>query len=181
LDEISDKESATVLFRDEMNQKKSYVDEMRETLTAFLIECTRRKLNYQSERRVTRMMRVIGDIEEMSDECYGISCLLERSVRKNRIFKKEEMDELVPYVGLVEEFLGLLQKKLGQGLSLKSTLHAKKLESDISKSRKRLQKLSRKRIETGKDVKTELLFIDLVRRIEKLGDYCGNITEKLTV
>ncbi|MDR2966005.1 MAG: Na/Pi cotransporter family protein [Treponema sp.] len=181
LHEVSDKESAAVRFREEMKQKESYVDEMREILTAFLIECTRRKLNPQSERRVTRLLRVISDIEEMSDECYGISCLLERSARKNRVFKKEEMDELVPYVGLVEEFLALLQEKLGQGMTIKSAILAKKLEADIGKSRKKLQKLSRKRIEAGKDVQTELLFIDLVRRIEKLGDYCGNITEKLSV
>jgi phosphate:Na+ symporter len=181
LHEISDKEKAATRFREEMKQKESYVDEMRETLTAFLIECTRRKLNPQSERRVTRLMRVISDIEEMSDECYGISCLLERSARKKRIFKSEEIDNLVPYVGLVEEFLVLLQEKLGQGLSIKSTILAKKLEVDIGKSRRKLQKLSRKRIEAGKDVQTELLFIDLVRRIERLGDYCGNITEKLFV
>jgi phosphate:Na+ symporter len=51
------------------------------------------------------------------------------------------------------------------------------LENSIDKNRSKLQKLSRKRIEAGKDVKTELLFIDIVRRIEKLGDYCFEITE----
>ncbi|MCL2042895.1 MAG: Na/Pi cotransporter family protein [Treponema sp.] len=180
LRETKDREDAVVKFCGEMKQKEEYVDQMRETLTAFLIECTHTRLNPHSERRVSRLMRVTGDIEEMSDECYGISRLLEKSVRKKRIFKKDEMDELVPYVGQVEEFLGLLHDKLGQSLTVKSTIQTKKLESDIGKSRKQLQKLSRKRIEAGKDVQTELLFIDLVRRIEKLGDYCMNITEKIS-
>ena len=152
---------------------------MREVLTGFLIECTRKRLNPLSERRVSRLMQVIADMEEMSDECYGFSRLLERSVLKNRIFKKEEMDELVPYVSQVGEFLALLHEKLGDSLSMKSALLAKKMEADIGKSRKKLQKLSRKRIEAGKDVRTELLFIDLVRRIEKLGDYCIGIAEKI--
>jgi phosphate:Na+ symporter len=39
--------------------------------------------------------------------------------------------------------------------------------------------MGRKQIEAGEDVKMELLFIDLVRRIEKVGDYCYNITEAL--
>jgi phosphate:Na+ symporter len=39
--------------------------------------------------------------------------------------------------------------------------------------------MGRKRIEAGKDVKRELLFIDLVRRIEKIGDYCYNIAVTL--
>jgi phosphate:Na+ symporter len=179
--DISDKENATICFREEMKQKENYIDEMREILTAFLIECTQKKLRLQSERRISHLMRIIGDLEEMSDECYGISCLLERSTRKNRIFQQEEIDNLVPYVSLVENFLSLLQKNLGDGFTIKSTIHAKKLEGNIIKSRKKLQKLSRKRIEAGKDVQTELLFIDLVRRIEKLGDYCVNISEKLLI
>ncbi|MCL2042896.1 MAG: Na/Pi cotransporter family protein [Treponema sp.] len=180
LHETSDKENAVGKLLEELKQQENYVDEMRETLTAFLIECTRKQLNPRSERRVSRLLQITGDIEEMSDECYGISRLLERSVRKNRMFKKEEIDDLVPYVNQVEEFLCLLHEKLGQGMSVTSTILSKKVETNITKSRKQLQKLSRKRIEAGKDVQTELLFIDLVRRIEKLGDYCVNIAEKLS-
>ncbi len=54
---------------------------------------------------------------------------------------------------------------------------AKTLEEKINKSRNKLRKLSRKRIEAGANLKTELLFIDLVRSIEKIGDYCFDITE----
>ena len=179
--ETSDKENAAAQFCDEMKQKETYVDEMREVLTGFLIECTRKRLSSHTEHRISSLLRVIGDTEEMSDECYGISCLLERSVRKKRIFNKDEMDELVPYVNQVEEVLGIVQDQLGKNLTFKSTILTKKLETDISKSRKKLQKLSRKRIEAGKDVQTELLFIDLVRRIEKLGDYCVNIAEKISI
>jgi phosphate:Na+ symporter len=179
LRELSDKEGAVEKLCEELKQKEDYADEMREALTNFLIECSRVKLNPRSEQRVSRLLRIIGDIEEMSDECYGISRLLEKSVRKNRIFKKDEMDELVPYVKQVEESLHMLQEKLGLSLTAKSTIQTKILEASIEKSRKRLQKLSRKRIESGKDVQTELLFIDLVRRIEKLGDYCSDITASI--
>ena len=174
--DAEDKQAAVVKLSEELKQKEDYVDEMRETLTGVLIECTREKLSARTERRVSQLLRNIGDIEEMSDECYSISRLLEKSVRKDRIFKKEEMDELVPYVDQVGGFLNFLQEQLGQNLTLMSTVRTKKLEANIGKSRKRLQKLSRKRIEAGKNVKTELLFIDLVKRIEKLGDYCENIS-----
>ena len=56
---------------------------------------------------------------------------------------------------------------------------SEKLEDAIDKKRDKLRKLGRKRIEAGEDVKTELLFIDLVRRIERIGDYCSYITETL--
>jgi phosphate:Na+ symporter len=83
-------------------------------------------------------------------------------------------------VGLVEEFLSLLREQLGRSLSLEQLEYARDLEEKIDGSRNKLRKLGRKRIEAGVDVKTELLFIDLVRRIEKIGDYCFDITAALS-
>ena len=180
LHRVGDREGAVAAFCDTMKRKEDYADEMRESLTSFLIECTREQLNVRSEQRVSQLLRVIAELEEMSDECYGISRLLERSVRKNRIFKIEEMEDLVPYIGLVDEFLNLLQEHLGKTMSTELVAHAMELEGNINKSRRKLKKFSRKRIEAGEDVKTELIFIDLVQRIEKLGDYCIGITEKIS-
>jgi len=154
---------------------------MREILTGFLIECSRVKLNPKTENRVSYLLQVIVALESMSDECYSISRLLEKSVGKNSIFKEKEMDELIPYVGKVEEFLSLLENQLGRNPSSELKIRAAELENQIDKERKKLQKLGRKRIEAGGNVKTELLFIDLVRRIERLGDYCFEISEENTL
>jgi len=152
---------------------------MREALTAFLIECTQKKLSDHSEKRVSQLLHVMGIIEEMSDGCYIISILLEKSIRKNRLVSAREMDDLIPYLNQVKEFLAALQELLEHGYSSRVISRTRELETDINKSKKRLQKLSRKRIEAGMDVKTELFFIDLVRRIERLGDYCFDISNTL--
>jgi phosphate:Na+ symporter len=180
LRETGDREGAVNALVEEMKRKEEYADEMREALTSFIIECTREHLNRRSERRVSQLLRIIANLEDMTDDCYGISLLLERSVRKNHIFKGKEMEALGPYIALVEEFLGILREHLGKHLAEEERERARSLEADIDKSRNRLRKLGRKRIEAGVDVKTELLFIDLVRRIEKLGDYCFDIAEVLS-
>jgi phosphate:Na+ symporter len=177
--ETESREEAVSVLVGEMKAREEYADEMRESLTAFLIECTREQLNPRSERRVSQLLRIIADLEDMTDDCYSVGLLLNRSVRKNHIFKEKEMAALTPYLGLVEEFLTLVREHLGKHLSPEETEHAKSLEEKIDASRNRLRKLGRKRIEAGEDVKTELLFIDLVRRIEKLGDYCFDIAETL--
>jgi phosphate:Na+ symporter len=178
--ESGDRNSAVAKLCEEMQQKEMYTYEMREILTGVLIECTRVQLNIRTEQRVTHLLRIINGIEEMSDECYSISRLLEKSVRKNRIFRKEEMDELVPYVYHVEQFLSLLQMQLSRKSTAELAVQTMELEEKINTTRKRLRKLSRKRIEAGMDVQTELIFIDLVRRIERLGDYCASITAEIT-
>ena len=188
-------ESTVAALCEELEQKEQYVDEMREALSGFLIECSRgdslnadvlpqrpsvvgalMRLNNRSEKRITRLMRVIGTLEEMSDECYSISRLLEKSVRKDCIFKEKEMNELIPYVGHVEEFLVLLEEQFGRKVTAEQKARAAELEGNIDRNRKKLNKLGRKRIEAGGNVRSELLFIDLVRRIEKLGDYCFDIS-----
>jgi phosphate:Na+ symporter len=177
LRETDDKNEAVTRLCEELKQKEEYVDEMRDALSSFLIECSREQISTRSEQRISRLLRVIGYIEEMSDECYSISRLLEKSVRKDYVFKDEEMDVLLPYVNRIEDFLGMLKEQSTHGSKIASAVHTVKLKTSISNSRKKLQKLGRKRIEAGENVKTELMFIDLVRRIEKLGDYCVDIAE----
>jgi phosphate:Na+ symporter len=180
LRETGDREKAVAEMTAEMKEKEEYADEMREVLTSFLIERTREQLNPRSEYRVSQLLRIIGDLEDMTDDCYSVSLLLERSVKKNHIFQEKEMGALSPYVGLVEEFLSLLQDQLGRTLSPEQLEYARELEEKIDSSRNKLRKLGRKRIEAGVDVKAELLFIDLVRRIEKIGDYCFDIAAALS-
>jgi len=162
----------------EMRQKEEYIDEMREILSNSLIECTARvKKNSPTQKRINYLLEVIAALESMSDECYVISRILEKSVLKDCVFKNKEMNKLIPYVAQVEEFLVLLEKQLGQKAAPELKAQAEKLEEEIDKKRRKLHKLGRKRIEAGENVKSELLFIDLVRRIEKLGDYCYEIAE----
>ena len=163
----------------ELGKKEDYTDQMREEITRFLIECTRRQLNIHSEYNVSLLIRIVADIEDMTDNFYSIGLILERSVRKNLLFKQAEMEALSPYMGMAEEFLAFIGSHLGGKLDRAQSQYAKKIEADIDASRDKLRKLSRKRIEAGEDVKTELLFIDLVRRIERLGDYCYSISTML--
>jgi phosphate:Na+ symporter len=163
----------------EMRDKEEFADEMRVELTRFLIECRRPQLSGQSERKIYQLLRIISDLEDMTDDCCGVSLLLERSVKKNLCFKDKELEALAPYTRLVEDFLAFVREQLGQTITAEQESYAAELEKSIDKSRDRLRKMGRKRIEAGADVKAELLFIDVVRRIEKVGDYCYNIAGAL--
>jgi phosphate:Na+ symporter len=173
------KEQAVDALVAEMRDKEEFADEMRLELTRFLIECRRPQLSGQSERKIYQLLRIISDLEDMTDDCCSVSLLLERSVKKKLYFKDKEMEALAPYTRLVEDFLAFVREQLGQTITLEQESYAAELENSIDKSRDKLRKMGRKRIEAGADVKAELLFIDIVRRIEKVGDYCYNIAGAL--
>jgi phosphate:Na+ symporter len=174
-----DKTAEVDALVEEMKRKEEYADEMRVELTRFLLECTRQQLSHQAEQKVYQLLRIISDLEDMTDDCYSVSLLLDRSVKKHLVFKSKEMEALAPYVAQVEDFLAFVKGHVGLTITEEQASFAAKLENAIDKSRNRLRKMGRKRLEAGADVKTELLFIDVVRRIEKVGDYCYNIAGTL--
>jgi phosphate:Na+ symporter len=57
---------------------------------------------------------------------------------------------------------------------------AEEFEIQIDSLRKDLKKIAKKRLKNGANVKAALLYIDLVRKIEKIGDYAFSISETLT-
>jgi phosphate:Na+ symporter len=162
-----------------MKAKEDWADEMREELTRFLIETTRLQLSPKSEYNISQLLRIIADLEDMADDCCGLSMTLERSVKKDQLFKRKEIESLTPYVKQVEDFLSFVRRHLGHPITSEQIQFAEELENTIDRSRNKLRKLGRKRIIAGANVKRELLFMDLVRRIERLGDFCYNISGAL--
>jgi phosphate:Na+ symporter len=135
----------------------------------------------QGERRSSSLLRVVADLEDMTDECVGMAMILERSVRKSLYFKHKEVDALTPFIGVAKEFLAFVSEKLGGQFTRDEAARSEAFEKQIVGYRNKLRKMGRKRMEAGEDVKTELLFIDLVKRIEHIGDYCYGISESLAV
>jgi phosphate:Na+ symporter len=163
----------------EQTDRDDYASQMREALNVYLLECMRHKINRRSEYNVTFLLRIVADLKDMTYYCLGVSYLLQRSVKKDQTFKHKEMEGLIPYMKQVGEFLEFVGSHLGGKLGEGEAAYAEELETRIDGSRDALRKLGRKQIEAGENVKTELLFIDLVRRLERLGDYCYSISESL--
>jgi phosphate:Na+ symporter len=115
----------------------------------------------------------------MTDDCYSAAMGLKKSIERNMVFADADMALLRAYTDLAAQFLEFVRSHINPRLNpaeLEAALH---LEERIDASRKTLKKVARKRMETGGDVKAELLYIDLVRNIEKLGDRAFSISESL--
>ena len=94
-------------------------------------------------------------------------------------FPHEDMEQLVPYVELARQFLQFIRININKHLNETKLAMAQELEDQIDLFMKELKKLARKRLESGADVKSELLYIDLIRQIEKIGDNAFNISSLL--
>lgn len=164
-----------------LTQDENYADQMKEQLTSYLVRCSQLPMSDKLKNNVSVMLRIVDDLENMTDDCYSIGVLLSRSVEKEMQFATEDMERLQPYLELVRYFLDFIRKNINKHLNEEQLAVAQVLEDQIDDLRKKLKKVARKRLESGADVKTELLYIDLVRNIEKIGDRAFSISEALAM
>ncbi len=157
---------------EEVNAQEEYIDEMNHEISYFLQKCSRLPTaNHNDRNNYTNMISVIQNLEDLSDEC----CSMMHSLCK---FKKEgetaslknQTKELVEYFNQVYIFYEQTCTYIALGLSEIDKVLLSDVEDKIDKTKRELKKAGRKRIENGSNVKAELNFMDLVRKIEKAGD-----------
>ena len=159
---------------------EDYADQMHEQITHYLIKCESLQVTEKQLNHISNMIQIVDELENMSDSCYGTIMLISRSIEKKMKFQSEDMERLLPYIELARQFLQFIRININKQLTPEKLELARELEDGIDAGRKDLKKVARKRLEGGADVKSELLYIDIVRTIEHIGDNCFNISEILT-
>lgn len=164
---------------EEAEKAENYLDQMHEQITHYLVKCESLNITEKQINHISNMIQIVEELEGMSDNCYATIMLISKSITKNMKYAQEDMDRMIPYVELARQFLQFIRININKQLDEHKLSMAAELEDQIDLFRKNLKKLARKRLENGADVKSELLYIDMVRQIEKIGDNCFSISESL--
>lgn len=162
-----------------LQKKTAYADAMHQELSRFLLEVAQQNVAERTRDTLGIMMRVVNELDNITDACLSLGLLLERRQKKKLQLDPDEIAGLEPYTGIVEQFLDFVQLHINETISDSELNRASELEKEIDSLRDVLKKKARKRLKKGADVKTELLFIDMIRYIEKIGDYAWAIAEAL--
>lgn len=166
-------------YVEESSREEDYVDQMHEQITHYLIKCESMQLTEKQINHISNMIQIVDELENMSDSCYATIMLITKSIEKKMKFNDADMERLLPYIELARQFLQFIRININKQLTQEKLDLAAELEDGIDAFRKDLKKVARKRLEGGADVKAELLYIDIVRTIEHIGDNCFNISESL--
>ncbi len=162
-----------------LTEKEDYTDQMQEELSLFLIKTTELSLSEKQAKNVRLMLGIVDDIESMTDQIFELGLFINRSIELKMPIKQDDMDKLLPYMGLVNEFISFVHKHLNKPLEAEELAIAHEMETNIDSTRQKLKRLARSRLEQGANVKAELLYIDMVRNLEKIGDYAFSISRAL--
>ncbi|MEE0998285.1 MAG: Na/Pi cotransporter family protein [Treponemataceae bacterium] len=160
--------------------QENYIDEMHEEISAFLMSCYKMEETTQLIGvKINKLLQITSGIEALSDECASLVHSLQKYINKNPDKKTSSYEKLLPYMTQVKEFFDYVSQHLSLGLTAEEKKLSAEMEQSIDSTKKQLKKLARHRIEDGKDVKTELHYIDIVRHVEKAGDCVYSIVNSL--
>ena len=162
----------------QLKGQEDLADAMKNELTSFLGKISKEKLTSKSSRTVTAMMRMANEIESIADCCYDlISCMQTRYNERIQLHPTTN-EEIESFASDVTEFMQFNIENLADA-DLKDTdlKTAIQLEIKIDDSRNELRESSVNRIQESGDVKREMIFMDIIKNFERIGDYSLNISE----
>jgi phosphate:Na+ symporter len=148
--------------------------------TRFFLRCTASGVSADAMARITSMVRVVAELEEICDGGYRLGLLAERRHRKQREFSAEVLRQIQDFSRLLAQFLDFYSSRLVSGVAVADMEVAYQLENQIDTSRKLLRKEAVRRMQiNGATIKTEMLYIDMLNLLENIGNHSLNVLQAL--
>ena len=155
-------------------------DKMAFEITEYLIYCTSSQLSQERLNDVTVLLRVVAELEQIGDCTYELVRLAKIKYRKNRVMPEATQDAIREFCGPVDQFISFYIENLETSVQPAQLEIAHQLESTINNSRKKLRKEAVRRMRDDANIKSEMLYIEILNQIERVGDHALNILQLLS-
>ena len=164
----------------ELKAMEERSDHLAFDITQYLIYCTSSELSHERLNEVTVMLRVVSELEEICDNTLKLVVLAERKYRKKRVLPAETQEAIRNFSKPVDHFMSFYIECLGKKVTSADIETAMQLEETIDTSRKKLRREAVRRMSDPSNIKSEMLYIDILNNIESIGDHSLNILRLLS-
>lgn len=168
---------------DEVKRLKSLEDEadvLTHDITEYLVRTTAAELSEENARSVTRMLRIVSELEEVSDAIYRLIQITQRKYEKGRVFGDEATGGILAFSAKIIEIIDLYSDVLVKGASEAALRKAEEIERATDRLRKQDNKRAMKRMSENPAedaVKTEMLTIDMNNQFEVIANHGLNVVQ----
>ena len=158
---------------------ETHINEMHKAISTFLAKTMQSEINEEISNDIAEQMRIVNNLERIGDAVEALGLLCEDIVDKELRFNESAMGDLFIISAKVDEFLNLVsQALLKQPPRLLE--NAEEREKTIDSMRETMRDAHIERLKVGKcGIEGGLAFINLLARLEKIGDYCYSISRTL--
>lgn len=145
----------------------------------YLSRISRDELSMDSSLRVRGMMSIVNDLERIGDILYQMSQHLERKAREKLWFTQEQREGLGAMFDLLEGAFSIMLENIERDPEEVELDKALAQEKEIDAKKEELRKAHLRNIEGEEDynIKSGLIYHDLLTSCEKVGDHIINVSE----
>lgn len=155
-------------------------DEMTEEITEYLVRATADDIGQRNAIQVAQMLRIVAELESISDTTYRLIKFVRRKYRKEHEFVKTATEGIRDCANHVSTFIDMYNEKMFQPVSDTEIGKALDLEDEIDRIRKQVNRKAMKRMaEANADIEGEILILEINNHCEKIGNYALNIMQSL--
>ncbi len=172
--------SADVDLNSRIQMSADKIIRMDSAIHTHLADCALHTLTEEQSQWVATHLRVLSDLERMREALMKIHKLGQKLDKKSDSLHGEADNQILQIAYAVHDFVGYIAAFLERQKGEVDLKLAHSMEEEIDTYRSKLNRISRKSIKSGGDVKSELLFMEIVRHYENLGDICLSIVKELS-
>jgi len=165
---------------DKVKDMEDLSDQMQHEITQYLAECSKEDLSGRSVINVNAMLRIVNELENIGDSCYKLMLLTEKKYDNNILFHAKATEEFNDFASLLTESMELYKQHMNEHLEKQVLDLIYKLELKMNSLRDNLKNAAQHRLQEGSNVKAELLYLDLLKHFEHIGDNNLNIAQALS-
>lgn len=153
-------------------------DVLTHDITEYLVRTSASEITDENALSVTRMLRNVAELEEISDIIYRLIQVTQRKYTKQRDFTDEATQAVLDFANKVLVFIDLYNHVLEEEPTEEKMELARQLEKETDSLRKQGNKQAMKRMATEEGVvKTEMLTIDMNNQFEAIGNHALNVVQ----
>ena len=155
-------------------------DERQIEITNYLSECTKHELSGDSAKNASDMIRIVNELESIGDSTFNLFLICEK-LNKDTL-SLEMKNQISKIYNIVSEFTNWNYSFISNNMGKMSDDELNKsieYENKIDAMRNEFIEESGKRLSNDSNSKSELIFIDIIKHLEHIGDFSLNISQAL--
>ncbi|MBR5295395.1 MAG: Na/Pi cotransporter family protein [Clostridia bacterium] len=159
----------------EVREGEEKTDHYEDILSSYLVKLSNKPLTEKESAEVTKLLKMIGDFERISDHGVNIVESAEEMKEKKIAFTPEGQEEMATITGAVSEIIYLT---LGAFLTnnMDIAVSVEPLEEVVDHLKEELRTRHIKRLQTGScSIEAGFVWSDLLTNLERTSDHCSNI------
>jgi phosphate:Na+ symporter len=176
-------ENEVVKLFSRIQKYESISDRMEVEIAKYLTKVGDGRLSDESKHQIQKMLRVVSEIESVSDGCHNIARTIMRKRENNPQYTKELNDNIELMFNLVDNALAHMVDALENDEIDDDELNrSKNIENEINNFRNQLKSQNILDVNAKKyEYQDSVTYMDIVTECEKMGDYIINVMEALNI